>query len=568
MKKEKIYLIFFILAMIIYNGATIEFSLSFKNMLDSLTSNSYKIYYESIYRTIIVVVVQILSYNIYSRLKNKRVKLEMIQLKGNLLKKIFSFSIPDFQKSDLSKYISFLFNDLQRYEENYIVTRLNILENIFLLIFAVYGVVFIFPSFLIVITIMLLLSTVLPFLLGKKAKYYSKILSNAYRLTTDKITEMLKGFNVVKFSRFDTIAINECIQETEDLEDKKCTMKNYMIMVQCFLMFMTTILTLLVFIFAGNLVIRGILTVGSLIALIQLLFNITSPINNIMTSINRLKSVQVIKDDCDKILNYKGSINKKEFPENMNRFVQLENVSYKYSKDNTHYAIKNFNFKFNKNKKYVIVGENGCGKSTVLKLISNYVDGYEGNILFDNYNIKNLAENYIYDNIAYITQDTYLFKKSILENITLFREYDKNTFKNLVDHFMIKDFASKHVLGMNCNVDELNSISGGEKQKIVLARELLKKADILLADEPDSALDSKSTSSLFETILSLVNTTCIIVTHKITSELSKFDTILVMDKGELVEFGDYEKLINNKGLFYDKLFGCVSKNQKNKKDIS
>ncbi|WMJ79414.1 ABC transporter ATP-binding protein [Clostridium sp. MB40-C1] len=558
--KNNKYIFFFLLSIsiLIYNGSTIAFSLSFKSIVDCLTEKNFNDYYGKILLAILIVMVQIVSFNIYSRLKNRYTKIVMLNLKENLYKKIFSFKIPYFYKSDLSKYISFIFNDLNRYEENSVITKIEIIEKIILFIFAAIGIILVYPILLLFIIAALIIAVIVPALLSKKAKRYSENLSRNHEKSMNKITEVLNGFKVIKSFKIIEMATEECFDVTKDLENTKYDLRNYMTLVQCFLMFLTTILTLLVFIFGGWLVIDNVLTVGSLIALIQLLFNIVSPVMDIMTSVNKIKSVEDIQNTYSKIIEYNNSdsetlINKEGF----NECIEFKNVSFKYP-SNQKYAVKDFDFTFNKNKNYAIIGGNGSGKSTILKLISNYFNEYEGDILFDNYNIKDLKEDFIYDNLAYINQDLFLFNKSIRDNITLNKNYDDNKYNELVNGLKISEFSQKHASGMEFNLNDLDSVSGGEKQRIVIAREILKNTSILLADEPDSALDLHSVSFFIDTVLNLDDVTCIMITHKINGKLSNFDEILVMDQGQLIEHGSYEELISKEGYFYNKWF-CKSK---------
>ncbi|MBU3110227.1 ATP-binding cassette domain-containing protein [Clostridium lacusfryxellense] len=553
--KNNKYIFFFLLSIsiLVYTGSTIAFSLSFKNIIDCLTQKDFNAYHRKIFISIIIVIIQIISFIIYSRLKNGYTKIVMLNLKENLYRKIFSFKIPFFYKSDLSKYISFIFNDLNRYEDSNVIPKINIMEKISLFIFAAIGIMLLYPMLLLFIIGALIVAIILPIFLSKKAKEYSENLSRRNEKAVSKITEILNGFKVMKSFNLIEMASIECVDVTKELENTKFNLRNYMMLVQGFLMFLTTMLTLLVFIIGGSLVVKSVITVGSLIALVQLLFNIVSPIIAIMTSINQIKSVQEIKNKCNEILEYNNDNSIQHLSKGtFDKYIDLKNVSFKYS-SNQDYAVTDFNFRFNKNKKYVIVGGNGSGKSTILKLIANYFDEYEGYIQFDNNNTRDLKVDFIYDNLAYIDQDLFLFNKSIKDNITLYKNYDDNRYTELVNGFKIKELSKKHISGVESNLNDLNSVSGGEKQKIVISREILKNSSILLADEPDSALDPQSVSFFIDTILNLKNVTGIMVTHKINHNLSKFDEILVMEHGKLIEHGSYEELVSKNGYFNNKL---------------
>lgn len=549
MNKNMIFsiLVFF---MIINSSSVILFSLSFKEIVDCLNNQNFTGYYNGILIMGITILIQLLSHNISCRIKNKYIKIKMIDLKENLYGKIFSFPISFFRKSDTSQYISYIFNDLRRYEENYIMGKIEVIEHVILLVFGTIGIISVYPKFLIVVIGTLLLACIIPGIFIKSIQKYSKKLSEVYEKSTTKMYELFEGFNVIKFSKLDKDVINESVLYATELENSKYKMQNYMIIVQCFLLFFTNILILLVFVIGGKLIIKNVLTVGTLITLIQLLFNITNPVISIISTINKIKSVENIHNRCNEILKWSNTnIKNLKYKKSFDKYIEIKNVSFKYHKDKD-FSIKNFSFIFEKGKKYAIIGENGSGKSTILKLISNSLDFHEGLIEYDGINMENIDDDFFYNNISYINQDLFLFNKTIKENIILGKEHDNEAYMNLIDKLGILEFSTKNNLGMDTKINDIDNVSGGEKQRIVIARELLKNRSIILADEPNSALDIQSNNILLDSIED-EEKTLIMITHKIDNSLDKFDKLLVINKGELVESGHYIDLVQSKGYFYD-----------------
>lgn len=172
---------------------------------------------------------------------------------------------------------------------------------------------------------------------------------------------------------------------------------------------------------------------------------------------------------------------------------------------------------------------------------------YQGKILIDQKERNNLQEESFWNNVSYIPQQVFLFKKGIIENIYLNRT-------NLFDDnyiYLIEKLDIKKLIKKNKSKDgyEYMKLSGGEKQKIAFIREILKNSEVILADEPDAALDPDAAAVIQEILLTLKKT-CIVVTHRISSSLAGYDEILVMKDGKLVEVGNYYELMKQKGFLY------------------
>ena len=215
-------------------------------------------------------------------------------------------------------------------------------------------------------------------------------------------------------------------------------------------------------------------------------------------------------------------------------------------------ALDNINITFDKNKKYAIVGESGSGKSTLIKLLMRYYNDYEGKISIDNLNIKNIYSSDLYKNISMIQQNIFMFDDSIKENIRLYSNHDDKDILDACKRSGLDKLLNKLPNGINSLVGENgNKLSGGEKQRIAIARALINNTQILILDESTSALDNETAYNLENSLLNLENLTLITVTHKLIKNiLNRYDEIIVMKNGKIIEKGNFEDLINIKGYFY------------------
>ena len=207
-----------------------------------------------------------------------------------------------------------------------------------------------------------------------------------------------------------------------------------------------------------------------------------------------------------------------------------------------------------------IVGASGSGKTTLVNLIPRFYDKISGNILIDDFDIKDLSRSNIRSLIGIVSQESILFNSSIKENIVL-GDSDENNYSRLKDSIDIanaQEFIEEFPEKLNYNVgDNGSNLSGGQKQRIAIARAVYSNCPILILDEATSSLDSESEKLVQNAIDKLmVDKTSIVIAHRL-STIQNADKIIVLDKGEIVEEGSHEQLLKNNS-FYKKLIQLQS----------
>ena len=196
------------------------------------------------------------------------------------------------------------------------------------------------------------------------------------------------------------------------------------------------------------------------------------------------------------------------------------------------------------------MGGSGCGKSTLLNLLMASDPGYQGSIRFDDAELRDLSTASVYDLASMIQQNVFLFNATIRENITMFAPFPEEEIRRAIRLSGLGELIRQRGEGYLCGENGCG-LSGGEKQRIAIARSLLKKSDLLLADEATAALDAKTAQKISGAILGLEGLTRIVVTHSLDgSQLSRYDGILAMKDGTIVESGSFEQLMERKGYFY------------------
>lgn len=228
--------------------------------------------------------------------------------------------------------------------------------------------------------------------------------------------------------------------------------------------------------------------------------------------------------------------------------ISLENVSFSYEQGKE--VLHRISTTFEAGRSYAIVGGSGSGKSTLLHLLMAGSCAYQGQILMDGKELRTLTPDFLYERISLIQQNVFVFNASIRDNITMFRSFPEEEVQKALALAQLTELVDNRSADFLCGENGCN-LSGGEKQRIAIARSLLKHSGILLADEATAALDAGTAFQVSADLLSLPNVTRIIVTHALNRELlARYDKILVLKEGHLAESGSFQELMDRKGYFY------------------
>ena len=228
--------------------------------------------------------------------------------------------------------------------------------------------------------------------------------------------------------------------------------------------------------------------------------------------------------------------------------IELKGIHFKYEDE---YVLKNFSISVPKGKTVALVGQSGSGKSTIANLVTRFYDVSEGQIEIDGTNIKTLTKHSLRNLMGLVTQDSILFNDSIKNNILLGKE-------DASDAAVIKalkianawEFVKDLPKGIDTNIgDSGNKLSGGQKQRLSIARAVLKNPPIMILDEATSALDTESERLVQVALENMMkNRTSIVIAHRL-STIQNADEIIVMKKGEIVEQGKHQELLDKKGVY-------------------
>ena len=293
-------------------------------------------------------------------------------------------------------------------------------------------------------------------------------------------------------------------------------------------------------------VIKGQITIGQLITFNSLLVYFLDPVKNLINLQPQMQTAVVAADRLGEILDLeaeKGENERKKLcPDSLSGDIVFKDVSFRYG--TRQLVLEDINLTIKKGQKVAFVGESGSGKTTLSKLLLHLYKAESGNILINDNNIEDIQIEKLREKIAYISQETFLFSGSILDNLSLGLDYA--TMDDVIEatkSAQAHDFINELPLRYETRLEENGAnLSGGQRQRLSIARAMLKKPDILIMDEATSNLDAITEKQLDKTISEYSeNMTTIFIAHRL-STIKNCDQIFVMDKGRIIERGTHEEL--------------------------
>lgn len=276
-------------------------------------------------------------------------------------------------------------------------------------------------------------------------------------------------------------------------------------------------------------------------------------INKIMMVAESWETASQSIDKIENILNIKPLEEAVDPQEPEDYSIEFENVNFDYNKKNRgKHILNNINLSIKEHEKIALVGPSGSGKTTIAKLIPRFYDTDTGSIKIGNVNIKNMSHDRLMKSISFVFQDSYLFKDTIYNNVRMGTEHSKKEIMEALSLARCEDIIEKLPDGINTVIGSKGTyLSGGEQQRIILARAILKDAPIIILDEATAMADPENELKIQKGINEVTkNKTVIMIAHRL-STVKNLDKIYVVDDGEITEEGNHESLIKLNGTYRD-----------------
>ncbi len=300
----------------------------------------------------------------------------------------------------------------------------------------------------------------------------------------------------------------------------------------------------------GYAVLNSDLSVGAVVTVISLLGKAYEPIAIFNVEYVDYKLNKVTVKQFVGLLDIKNddALTNGIIPQKIDGNIEFKDLSFSYTESNR--VIDKLSFKIPSNSSVALVGESGSGKSTIIKLIMGLVKYNEGSLLIDDNELSKLNLNSFYDNVTYVSQEAPIFDGTLRENLVFDKKIDDEEILKVLNLVCLNKLFEKTEKGLDTELGEKGiKISGGERQRIALARLFFDDSKIIILDEATSAIDNITEKEIMNNIVSkLSNKTLIIIAHRLET-IKDVDTIYVLDNGTIKEQGKYQELIDKNGLF-------------------
>ena len=530
----------------------IAFAYSIKGIIDSGMSQNEDALTQAVLVGAIVIFIYAGLNFISLRLKNRLVRQIMSRYKNKVFQSILDRDYRDFSKEKSGKFISVLTENMKKIEQDYLHQYFNISKNLSLMIFSLLAM-FIGNWYL---TLLVIIASIIPMMIsgfiGQKSAYLQKSVMIADQKYLAKVKDILAGFLVIKSFNVKEAIRQDYRNESEKLDEIYFMKGKFDVLANVISQLSGMIVFLVAFGGGMYLVFNGYTTIGSVTAIVQLVNFVVMPLNEVGMGMSKFREGQATLDafEVKDVIELQTGKMKEYFDD----VISFSNIDFSYP--NTEEKIFNhLSLKIQKGEKIAIVGMSGSGKSTLLNLLLRFYDVTSGHISIDNQDIQAISAESLYNLMTIVQQDVYIFDDTLRANITLNQSFTDEEIKKAVQQSGLESYVLENELGLQALCGENGSnLSGGQKQRVSIARALIRKTPILLLDEATSSLDNQVTTEIESSILDIQNLTALVVTHKMNENiLKKYDRILFMKDGVIVEDGSFSDLIDRRGEFY-KLF--------------
>ena len=473
----------------------------------------------------------------------------MRQYKDFAFQKLTEKSISSFRAESTAAYLSALTNDAASVEADDLAQRLSILTKAVTFFGALGMMLWYSPVMTAIAAAVTALPLIASLLTGGQLQAAEARVADRNRDFTAALSDCLGGFSVVKTFRAEAEIFRLFAGSNRALEQEKFSRRRVKALVGMIGATTGIIAQLGVFLAGAYLALSGKgLTAGAVILFVNLMNFMIEPVAELPGLLAARKAARGLIDKLADALEQDEAQPDGVHITPLARELRFENVRFSY--DGETEILRGVSARFEAGKAYAIVGASGSGKSTLLNLLTSPGTAYDGSILLDGTELRTIAPESLYETVSLIQQNVFVFNASIRDNITMFRSFPSEELAQAVRRAQLESLLADRGEGYLCG-ENGSGLSGGEMQRISIARSLLKHASVLLADEATAALDAQTAHQVTDDILSLTGVTRIVVTHTLEqAALRQYDGILVLKDGRIAETGSFDELMERKGYFY------------------
>ena len=473
----------------------------------------------------------------------------MRQYKELAFQKLTEKSIASFRDESTAAYLSALTNDAASVEADYLAQQLAVITKTVTFFGALFMMLWYSPLLTAIAVGVTALPLAASLLTGGRLQAAEKQVSERNRDFTAALSDCLSGFAVVKTFKAEREIFQLFAESNRALEQEKFSRRLLKVLIGMIGAVTGLVAQLGVFLAGAWLALSGSgLTAGMVILFVNLMNFMIGPVSELPALLAGRRAALGLIGKLADALEKDGSAGGSRTLSRLEHGIELRDVSFGYEagKDVLHHV----SARFEAGRAYAIVGGSGSGKSTLLNLLLAENTGYRGSVLLDGTELRELSPEALYGLMSVIHQNVFVFNASIRDNVSMFREFPQEALDEAIRRAHLRELLDARGADYLCG-ENGKGLSGGEKQRVSIARSLLKKSSVLLVDEATAALDVQTAHQVSSDILDLTGMTRIVVTHSLEEALlRRYDGIFVLKNGTLAESGSFDELMQRKGYFY------------------
>lgn len=523
--KHKGWLALVVIATCAYTASELMKAYVMQLVLDSATQMSMQLFQKAFITFVLYLPTFLLTYTFLYFCKEKFVVKCSISIKNQWFADIQKKQLCDYDMQEASTYISHFTVDVKTIEEDYIGSLLSVIQDVIVGAASLGAILTVHYTFVIAIVLSVYLPIFVSNLWKKRLEKTRLEASEINGKMVALIKELMNGFEVSTLFG---------IRKKEEKKFQKMNEETGAKTFDAEISGDAAVIssgTASIAIFFGNmflgvlLVLKDLITLGQVQYVTQLMNNVVNPLHRIGPCLAEMRTAEALYQQVSEKLQAHTEISEAKELSQFTADICLDGVSLA---KNERTILDQVRVSFQKNQKYLLVGESGSGKSSLLKILLNMYADYDGKVSVDGNDFRQIDKDSWYQCLSVVSQDSFVYHDTLLNNITLYKEYTGAEIDRVIELCGLEEFVKSHEEAFEFMIEENGkNISGGERQRICLARALIRRPSLLILDEATSALNSEMAHQIEENILGLEDMTVIAISHRIFPELqARYDGVI------------------------------------------